>query len=541
LCNIDSINNPVIQEDGAEFIQSLQSMQGKSSQETIATFKVFLRTNKQYILIILTLACLLRLAFVITSPPAINDALGRYIATANNILAGHGFTTDQSPPYIPGEATVPLYPLFIASVYGLFGQHEIAVKIFQVFCDLITCLLVAFISFKLAPARLKKLAARSALILYGLCSWFTMIWTSYILTETLAIFLTVLVITLCLRALEKGRHGIPFWFGAGAACGLAILTRPDSLLLMGAVGLFLLIHLARRRSWEVVWSGLSFCCSIMIVLAPWTARNYISLGKIQPLASQYGLAHSGFIANGYLTWLRTWVTDETYSETVYPPAESGGIIYDAEQLPESAFESADERQRVTNLIAQYNEHLYFNAQIDNEFCRIAESRIARAPIRFYVVLPIQRAFSMWLTGTTTKHPKRLFQKASEWLEHSGIIDPAQRASALNLLLVLKAVSVLPLILGGALGFALWCRRDGLTLLLLLLVLTRTVFMSYYYAPETRYIVEAYPPMLAACGVTTAVLWLYLRRLITGFKTARQKKRAALKGDTLSFDEDFPDL
>lgn len=483
------------------------------------------------------LACMLRMGFVITSPPAINDALGRYIATANNILDGHGITNDPAPPYIPGEATVPLYPLFIAGVYSLFGHHEIAVKSFQVFFDLITCLLVAFISFKLAPARLKKLAARGALIIYGLFSWFTMIWTSYVLTETLAIFLTMLVITLCIRAMEKGRRGLHLWFGAGAACGLALLTRPDSLLLMASVGLFLLIRLARQRSWEIIWSGLSFCCAILIVLAPWTARNYISLGKVQPLASQYGLAHSGFIATGYLLWLRTWITDETYAETVYPPAESGGMIYDAGHLPESAFDSAEERQRVMDLITQYNEHLSFSVQTDDEFRSLAESRIRRTPLRYYVMLPMRRAISMWLTGTNTKHPKRLFQKASEWLEHSSIISPTHRDLVLKILLVLKAVSVLPILLGGALGFALWCRRDYLTLLLLLTVMTRTVFMAYYYAPETRYVVEAYPSMIAACGVTTAVFWLYIRRLIPRFKTAKQRKR--VEGDSLPFDEDFP--
>ena len=36
-------------------------------------------------------------------------------------------------------------------------------------------------------------------------------------------------------------------------------------------------------------------------------------------------------------------------------------------------------------------------------------------------------------------------------------------------------------------------------LLLLVILTRTIFLAYHYAPEARYIVEAYPAMIAACG------------------------------------------
>jgi len=45
----------------------------------------------------------------------------------------------------------------------------------------------------------------------------------------------------------------------------------------------------------------------------------------------------------------------------------------------------------------------------------------------------------------------------------------------------------------------------------LIVLTRTIFVAYFYAPETRYIVEAYPPMIAACGITAAAFWLRFSR------------------------------
>jgi hypothetical protein len=63
-----------------------------------------------------------------------------------------------------------------------------------------------------------------------------------------------------------------------------------------------------------------------------------------------------------------------------------------------------------------------------------------------------------------------------------------------------------------------CARNRLVSgLLVLVVLTRTVFLGYHYAPESRYIVEAYPAMIAACGVTCAILWRYLHQR---FKKAR---------------------
>ncbi len=33
------------------------------------------------------------------------------------------------------------------------------------------------------------------------------------------------------------------------------------------------------------------------------------------------------------------------------------------------------------------------------------------------------------------------------------------------------------------------------------------FLAYHYAPETRYTVEVYPAMIAACGVSIAAVWL----------------------------------
>jgi disulfide bond formation protein DsbB len=78
------------------------------------------------------------------------------------------------------------------------------------------------------------------------------------------------------------------------------------------------------------------------------------------------------------------------------------------------------------------------------------------------------------------------------------------------MLILRVLSVIPIHLGGLLALAFICRRHPLALLLALIVLVRTAFMAYHYAPETRYMAEIYPPMIAACGVTAAVAWSYIR-------------------------------
>ena len=74
------------------------------------------------------------------------------------------------------------------------------------------------------------------------------------------------------------------------------------------------------------------------------------------------------------------------------------------------------------------------------------------------------------------------------------------------MLVLRILSVLPIHLGALLAFAIWTWGRKLAILLILVVVVRTLYLAFHYAPETRYIVEAYPAVIAASAVTAAVLW-----------------------------------
>jgi 4-amino-4-deoxy-L-arabinose transferase-like glycosyltransferase len=335
----------------------------------------------------------------------------------------------------------------------------------------------------------------------GVFSWFTFVWTSDLLTETLTLFLTMSVVGLCILAMRARQKGNWLWLGAGLVCGLALLTRPDSVFLAFSLVLLLLGRMAQVRSWGRVGNILSLALGIVLVLAPWVVRNYFTLGKFQPLASEYGFSRATYMPPGYLKWIRTWITDETYFSNVFPPAFDGGSAYlDPNRLPDSAFDSPEEHRRVLTLIAQYNQIRLFTPAISDGFAQIANERIARAPARFLITLPVRRAASMWLTGFAVRQPTN----------HVGIFKILPVVSP-TLLLVIRVLSVLPIIIGGILGFVLLCQRSALVTLLLLTVLLRTIFMAYHYAPETRYIVEAYPPMIAACGVTAAALWHSLNR------------------------------
>jgi 4-amino-4-deoxy-L-arabinose transferase-like glycosyltransferase len=449
------------------------------------SFRRLIRAHLPAVLVVLVAAFGLRLAFVFAAPHGASwGGDPRYYVTASNLYAGHGYSFEQTPPYTPSLASVPVYPLFMAAVYTLAGPRaDDAVRVAQAVIDLLTCLLVSYVSFRLAPRALKKRAAFAALAVYGLVSWFTMIWTSCLLTETLALFFTTLTLAFCARELEGGRwRG---WAAAGCACGLAVLTRPDSVLLAAAVLLFLAARLIRRRSRAALSAAAGFCAALALALAPWALRNFVTFGVFEPLASEYGCAAECYFPVGYLDWVRTWLGDETHFAYAFEPAwPTGTQAFDAAGLPRAAYDSEEERLRVVGLIERYNRAGRIDPDLDADFRALAAERVRRAPARFFVTLPLYRLASMWLTGFSTGRPTPY-------------------------VMLLRVFSVLPLHLCAALGFALYSRGRPLAWLLLAVVVVRSAFFGFHYAPETRYIVEAYPPVIAACGVTAAALWRYL--------------------------------
>jgi 4-amino-4-deoxy-L-arabinose transferase-like glycosyltransferase len=442
-----------------------------------ASFSRFLSAHRNQILVILLLAFAWRLFLVIGFPHGANDEI-RYTAPANNLLAGRGFSLDVQGPFLPSEHTVPLYPLFIAGVYAVTGPHNTPVRVVQAVIDTLTCLLVAFVAFSLAPERMKKLGAVLGLVIVGFLCWFTVFWTRYILTETLALFLTMLAISLSIWA-ARGRS--TRWLLVGAICGLTVLTRADSVLLVFSFVLFLLVEIARRRTRTSVVNLVLFCLAIPVVLAPWIARNYIVFHKFQPLASEYGRPRGEYVPTGYVFWVRTWMTDETNyhaGDLVFQP---GSRAFDPMQMPSEMFDSPEERAQVSRLIAQYNQTGEMTPELSDKFRELANERIKRAPLRFYLWLPLRRVASMWLTGFVTTD---------------------------RLHLLARILLVLPIIIGGLIGFALIVRAQPFAQLLAFIILIRSVFFGYYGA-EARYMVEAYPPLIATCAVAVAFGWFYL--------------------------------
>lgn len=92
-------------------------MQGNNADSPEASFRKFLADHRSAIFIILLACLIVRVTLALQYPRTAGDEI-RYTTPAINMLAGHGFTLDTREPYRPSAHAMPLYPLFIASVYS---------------------------------------------------------------------------------------------------------------------------------------------------------------------------------------------------------------------------------------------------------------------------------------------------------------------------------------------------------------------------------------------------------------------------------------
>src|SRR5262252_3858470 len=163
-------------------------------------------TRKQLItvLLLVVLAAAFRIAIVHYLPnDTTDDSLG-YEQIARNVLERHVYTNYAEPPYTPTLIRLPGYPLFLASIYSVFGHtNNGAVRIVQALIDTGTCALIALLAFYWQPDETRKrVTALAALALAAICP-FTTIYNATILTEVLTNFLLVALLLAATFALRE--------------------------------------------------------------------------------------------------------------------------------------------------------------------------------------------------------------------------------------------------------------------------------------------------------------------------------------------------
>jgi hypothetical protein len=441
--------------------------------------------SKKWLLLALALAAgaALRLWFIHAYPEVEGDPL-IYGDIAKNWML-HGIYGMTSGTHIdPTLIRLPGYPLFLILCFRLFGiEHYHAVMFVQVAIDLATCLLIAALARRICGARgiMNDRAGWCALWLAALCP-FTANFAAVPLTETLELFSTALAFYALDRFLQT-----PRWSWAltmAAAWTYATLLRPDGALLGFALCPSIVFYGYKR--WGAVpmlrWATL---CALLALLPfiPWTLRNERTFHVFQPLAPRYAVDPGESTNPGFNRWTKTVCVDFACTWDIYWNANTD--VIDFSGLPSRAFDSPQQFEQTRALIAAYNRTTTLTPQLDAAFAALAEQRIRAHPFRYYVELPLARLADMWLRPRT----EMLWIELRWWQysRHHTETEFALGYAALNLAYLAAAL----------IGFL---KRPRLSGAILAFVLLRCALLATLEAPEPRYTLECFPPLVALAGL-----------------------------------------
>jgi 4-amino-4-deoxy-L-arabinose transferase-like glycosyltransferase len=224
-----------------------------------------------------------RLAFGLgywTGEPLTRDEQ-EYLSLARSLAAGEGFVYD---PVLTAAAIEPFgrapgYPAFLALTGGgRYAATEVpdAIKIAQSIAGGLGVLMVGMFAGRLAGPR-ASVAAASMAAVYPPLVWIA----GYALSEALFWPIGLAVAYLFDRVLRTPGRQAPALL-CGLALGAGVLIRPALILFLPLAGAVLLMH---RR----VLAPLALTVGLLVVVGPWTARNYAHHGRLVFVASEGGV------------------------------------------------------------------------------------------------------------------------------------------------------------------------------------------------------------------------------------------------------------
>jgi Dolichyl-phosphate-mannose-protein mannosyltransferase len=452
----------------------------------------------------------LRIFFVLKFPVTDSGDAPFYIELAWNWLKNRVYGFPVHGVLTAVDMRTPGYPAFLAAIFAFEGNSPRAAMLAQAVLDVVTCGVIALIAARLAPREYKQRAGIAALWLAALCP-FTANYTAVVLTETLTIFLTAVAILVLLQTqigpgggnafVRDGFFGDP-WFLAGLVVGLGTLVRPETPLILFAAGLVLLGKWWRPRDWrKLVRAGVLMGVGLVLPLLPWAARNWRAFHEVRFLAPRYSELPGEYTPHGFIDWTNTWLW--RFRDVYLTHWKLNEEEISPDDLPPYAFDSPEERQRVSDLLDQYNETLTIDPTLDAQFREIARERTARHPLRTYVKVPFLRCFALWFTPRV------------ELLPISGHLTPLSMEWEDDRPDFLRAVAFT---LGNCffIGLGLvgaWAsrRRPGVAFLIVFIVV-RTVFFAYEVeTTEPRYVLECFPAVIALGAQALAYGFSSLRR------------------------------
>ena len=220
---------------------------------------------------------------------------------ARSIALGHGFSSPFQPTTGPTAWLAPLYPYLLAGVFKLFGVYTVTSAIVILSINSVFSALTVLAVYHIAR---RTFGTRAAHWSGWLASLFPYAWywaIKWAWETSLATLVLALVFLLSMRMagidwVQKGkwefasRADLKDWLLFGLLWGLIALLNPSVLTWLPFCGVWLLIVQARASRWSsVVGYAIASGAVCILLIFPWTLRNYNVFHRFIPIRGNFGL------------------------------------------------------------------------------------------------------------------------------------------------------------------------------------------------------------------------------------------------------------
>ncbi len=233
------------------------------------------------------------------------DASG-YDKMAVNLVSGNGFAELKNGVISPVAYRPPVYPLFLAGIYSIFGHSYIAVKIIQALIGALFCIVIFFIVNITYDSMMIGLIASAGTALYKpFVSGFSYYGgPALLLSEYFYMFMIGLAVLAVLYYIKNG--DIKIGVLSGIFMGLTILTRPE-FVLFPIILIIYLLYISNLSIKALLKKYFIMYLFILLTMSPWVVRNYIVYKEFIPLNTLGGRIFwlgNNSLANGGMTDVR---------------------------------------------------------------------------------------------------------------------------------------------------------------------------------------------------------------------------------------------
>ena len=235
-----------------------------------------MRGRARDVAVVGAVSLVLRLAWVAWAHPAPTSDFSWYFSVARRFAASGRYELADGQPtafWPPG------WPFLLGgAMRGLGAQLWVGLVLQAVLASLLAMVLY-LLAFRVLGGRAGAWAS--------VLAWWvlpeTWAWGSQLGTEEV---FTLLLLSALLLWSGRDQGGAWWLVGCSLCVGAATLVRPQALVLVPA---FAIIELCRRRGWRtaLVRSG-CVLGGVVLVVAPWTARNMVVMGGFVPLSTNMG-------------------------------------------------------------------------------------------------------------------------------------------------------------------------------------------------------------------------------------------------------------